>query len=77
MTDTRRPAVCGSDSFSFFIAIASASYFESLCVQLFCVLLFFPVLSQIFLICVVLAYSFFILQHHVFESCVCFDFDLI
>ena len=51
MTDTCRPAVCGSDSFSFFIAIASASYFESLCVQLFCVLLFFPVLSQIFLIC--------------------------
>ena len=42
MTDTRRPGVCGSDSFSVFFSLLllSASYFESLWVQLFFVFCF-------------------------------------
>ena len=50
MTDTRRPGVCGSDSFSVFFH--SSCFLRSILkvfgFNCFCVILFFTVLSQIF-----------------------------
>ena len=50
MTGTRRPGVCGSDSFS--VCFPSSSFLRPILkvfrFNCFCVLLFFSVLSQIF-----------------------------